>query len=77
MTPLDTGTVVFLTVAAVLFTIVGWGLRSGRTLGIAFRSRFIARRREEPRLYWASLAIFAAAGLLLVYAVINVRLQSA
>jgi hypothetical protein len=53
----------FLAVAAICLTIVAFGLRTGKTLGIAFRSRLIARRRQEPALYWASLTIFAAFGL--------------
>lgn len=53
----------FLAVAVICLTIVGFGLRTGRTLGIAFRSRFIARREHEPTLYWVSLTMFAAIGL--------------
>jgi hypothetical protein len=70
-------TVFFLSVAAILFAIVALGLGTGKTLGIAFRGRFIARRQHEPRLYWASLAIFALFGLVLIVGVVNVRLQSA
>ena len=77
MTPLETGTLVFLSFAVLMFAIVGFGLWSGKTLGIAFRSRFTARRREEPALFWISLAIFAAAGLLAVAVVIsNANLES-
>ena len=40
-------------------------LRTRRIYGIAFRSRFIARREFEPVLYWSSLAIFAISGAFL------------
>jgi hypothetical protein len=37
-------------------------LLTGRIIGVAFRSRFIARREHEPGLYWASIAVFAFFG---------------
>jgi hypothetical protein len=61
-----------------MFSVVGFGLRSGKTLGIAFRSRFIARRHEEPVLFWMSLAVFAAFGAVaLLVALSNLRLMTA
>ena len=42
-------------------------LSSHRILGIAFRSRFIARREREPVLYWASITLFATSGALLLF----------
>ncbi len=69
----DQTSIIFLAVAAVCLTVVATALRTGRILGIAFRSRFIARREHEPALYWISLAMFAVFGAFLVYAVISVR----
>jgi hypothetical protein len=69
----DQTSIIFLAVAAVCLAVVGFALRTGRILGIAFRSRFIARREHEPALFWISLAIFAAFGAFLLYAVISVR----
>lgn len=76
LTPLDIGTAFFLAVAGVLFAVTAFGLWSGRTFGVAFRSRLVARRNEEPALYWLSLAIFVGAALFLVFVAINVRLRS-
>ncbi len=64
----------FFIVALVCFGIVAIGLKTGRTPGIAFRSRFIARRKEEPALFACSLWMFAIVGLLLLYAVVSVGL---
>jgi hypothetical protein len=47
-------------------------LRTRRVLGIAFRSRLIARREREPGLYWASLALFAITGGFLLFVVASV-----
>lgn len=71
MTDLEKGVALFGSVGAALFGLVGFGLWSGKTLGIAYRNRFIARRRQEPALYWFSLAIFAALGLLTLAAVFS------
>ncbi len=60
--------------ALICFLIVAVGLKTGRTLGIAFRSRFIARRESEPGLFGCSLFLFGLAGLLLVYIVISLGL---
>jgi hypothetical protein len=76
VTDLEKGTIIFSSVAAILFALVAHGLWSGKTLGIAFRSRLIARRRLEPALYWASLAILSVFGLVAVTAVVsNLHLQ--
>jgi hypothetical protein len=71
MNHLGIGAAFFSAAAAVSFGVIALGLRTGRTLGLAFRSRLIARRRQEPGLYWMSLAIFAVFGLLCVVVVIN------
>jgi hypothetical protein len=76
MTSLDVGTAFFLSIAATLLAVVVLGLKTGKTLGIAFRSRFIARRLYEPGLFWASLTIFAVAGLFLIFVAINVQLEA-
>lgn len=47
-------------------------LRSHCILGIAFRSRFIARREREPALYWASLTLFAISGAFLLFVLFSV-----
>ena len=65
---------IFLGVAGVCFGIVAIGLKTGRTLGVAFRSRFIARREREPGLFGCSLLLFAALGACFTYAVISVGL---
>lgn len=57
---------IFLGIAAACFVIVAAGLKTGRTLGIAFRSRFIARRESEPYLFGCSLFIFGTVGALLL-----------
>ena len=64
----------FLTVAGICFAVVAVGLKTGRTLGVAFRSRFIARRECEPRLFGCSLMLFGLFGTFLVYAVVSVGL---
>lgn len=65
---------IFLAVAGICFVIVAAGLKTGRTLGVAFRSRFIARRESEPGLFGCSLLIYGLFGAFLVYAVIFVGL---
>jgi len=70
---LNTGSFVFLLIATILFAVVRYSIWSGKTLGVAFRSRFIARRRQEPALYWASLTIFSVAGAFLVFVVLATR----
>jgi len=70
------GTVLFASVSAILFALVGFSLWSGKTLGIAFRSRLFARRQYEPALYWSSLTILAILGLLtLAVALSNLQLM--
>jgi hypothetical protein len=75
LTSLAQGAVFFSSVAAALSAVVIYGLWRGKTLGIAFRSRLIARRQHEPALFWFSLALFAGFDLLALAAVVgNVRL---
>jgi len=62
-----------LAIASICFLIVIVGLKTGRTLGVAFRSRFIARRESEPGLFGCSLFLFGLAGLFLTYVVVSVR----
>lgn len=71
---IDQTGLIFLAIAGVCFVIVAVGLKTGRTLGVAFRSRFIARREREPGLFGCSLLLFAALGGFLTYAVISVGL---
>jgi hypothetical protein len=52
------------------------GLRTGRIIGLTFRSRFIARREREPVLYWSSLALIGLWGLLVLWAVWSTRASS-
>lgn len=61
----------FLVVAAVCYLMVAIGLKTGKTLGIAFRSRFIARKKEEPILFGCSLWIFGVLGTFLIYVVLS------
>lgn len=70
------GSVELIAVAAACFAVVAVSLATGRTLGIAFRSRFIARRTHEPALYWMSIVIFGALGAFVAYAVVSVNLAS-
>lgn len=63
---------IFLAAACICFVIVAVGLKTGRTLGVAFRSRFIARRKNEPRLFGCSLLLFGVIGTILIYAVTSV-----
>ncbi|OGN52122.1 MAG: hypothetical protein A2352_07565 [Caulobacterales bacterium RIFOXYB1_FULL_67_16] len=65
---------IFLAVASICFVIVVVGLKTGRTLGVAFRSHLIARRESEPGLFGCSLLIFGVFGAFLVYAVLSVGL---
>jgi len=60
----------FLGAAAVCFGVVGLSVWRGKTLGVAWRGSFIARRDHEPKLYGCSVALFAALGAFLVIAVI-------
>jgi hypothetical protein len=62
---------IFLAAACICLAIVAVGLKTGRTLGVAFRSRFIARREKEPRLF-GSLLLFGVIGAILIYAVTSV-----
>jgi hypothetical protein len=41
--------------------------RTRRILGIAFRSRLIARREREPILYWMSFLLFAISGVFILF----------
>lgn len=68
------GTAVFIAIAAACFAVVGVALRTGRILGIAFRSRFIARREHEPVLFWLSVTMAGVLGLFLAYIVVAVQL---
>ncbi|MFZ0267999.1 hypothetical protein [Caulobacter sp.] len=61
--------------ASVCFLIVALGLKTGRTLGVAFRSRFIARRENEPGLFGCSLLLFGAVGVFLTYVVVSIGLS--
>jgi hypothetical protein len=63
----------FIAVAAACFVTVGLSLWRGKTLGMAWRGRFIAHRDREPRLFGCSVAMFAAFGAFLVYVVIITR----
>lgn len=63
---------IFLTVASICSVIVAVGLKTGRTLGVVFRSRFIVRRESEPGLFGCSLLLFVVLGAFLVYAVVSV-----
>lgn len=65
---------IFLAAASICFVIVAVGLKTGRTLGLVFRSRFIARRETEPGLFGCSLILFGVLGAFLVYAVVSVGL---
>lgn len=47
-------------------------LRSGRILGIAFRSRLIARKEREPVLFWASFVLFATLDAILLLVLFTV-----
>jgi hypothetical protein len=49
-----------------------YAFRTHRILGVAFRSRFIARREREPGLYWASMALFAVSGAVLLIVLFTV-----
>ena len=69
----DTGWI-FLAVASICFVIVVVGLKTGRTPGVVFRSRLIARRESEPGLFGCSLLIFGVFGAFLVCAVLSVGL---
>jgi hypothetical protein len=60
--------------ASICFLIVVIGLRTGRTFGIAFRSRFIARRESEPGLFGCSLVLFGLVGVFLAYVVVSTGL---
>jgi ABC-type uncharacterized transport system permease subunit len=71
---MDRTAYLFIAMAIVCFAIVGIGLKTRRIVGIAFRSRFIARREHEPVLYWASLFLFAGLGVFLAYAVASVAI---
>ena len=59
--------IVFVGVGLANLLVCAYALRSRRILGIAFRSRFIARREREPVLYWASLSLFAMSGTFLLF----------
>ena len=61
------GEIVFAGVGLANLLVCVHALRTHRILGIAFRSRFIARRELEPGLYWLSLAIFAISGAFLLF----------
>jgi hypothetical protein len=50
-------------IAAMCFGLVAVGLKSGRFIGLTFRSRFIARREQEPGLFWSSVCLVVAFGL--------------
>lgn len=63
----------FLAVAAICFVVVGLSLWRGKTLGVAWRGSFIARREREPKLFGCSVTMFAAFGAFLVFVVIWTR----
>lgn len=65
---------IFLAIAAICFVVVAVSLRTGRTIGMAFRGRFIARKEKEPGLFGCSIILFGLFGLFLVYAVVSVGL---
>ena len=58
------GAWLFTAIAVTCFALVAFGLKSGRFIGLTFRSRFIARREQEPGLYWSSLCVIVAFGLI-------------
>jgi hypothetical protein len=64
--------IVFVGVGLANLLVCVYALRSHRVLGIAFRSRFIARREREPVLYWASLSLFAISGAFLLFVLFSV-----
>jgi hypothetical protein len=57
------GAGLFIAIGAMCFAVVALGLKSRRFIGLTFRSRFIARREQEPWLYWSSLCVIVAFGL--------------
>jgi F0F1-type ATP synthase membrane subunit c/vacuolar-type H+-ATPase subunit K len=72
--PMDQTGWILLAVASICFVIIAVGLKTGRTLGVAFRGRFIARRESEPGLFGCSLLLFGVVGAFLVYAVVSAGL---
>lgn len=64
-----------LATAATCFLVVGFGLKTGKILGIAFRGRLIARRKEEPGLFGCSIMVFAVFGLFLIFIVASTALR--
>lgn len=70
---MDQTEIIFVAAAGACFAIAAVALKTGRVLGLAFRGRLVARRQQEPILYWGSLAMLTAFGSFLTYAVVAVR----
>lgn len=64
---IDRPSLVFITIAAASFIVVAIALKTRRMPGLTFRSRFIARRDQEPWLYWSSIGAVIVLGLISLF----------
>jgi hypothetical protein len=70
----DSTSIIFVAAGLVCFSIVALSLKTGRTVGLIVRSRFIARRKHETYHFWGSISVWAAFGLLLIWAAVQVHI---